>query len=174
MRRSVLPFFAVSSLILVLDQVTKHLVVTYLFPSGMIPLLPFLNLVYVENVGSAFGLFKSLGNTFFVVISFAAMAAVAAIMVREASHRLSFSLVLGGAAGNLVDRLVRGYVVDFLDVYVGRFHWPSFNVADSALTVGIIVLLAGSLRGTRVRRIGADDRPAGGKPTEHAHGSRGR
>ncbi|MDA8214107.1 MAG: signal peptidase II, partial [Nitrospiraceae bacterium] len=55
-------------------------------------------------------------------------------------NRLSFSLILGGAAGNLTDRIIRGYVIDFLDVYAGRFHWPAFNVADSALTIGIFLL----------------------------------
>lgn len=161
MRHRAVPFFLVSLLIFVLDQVTKHLVVEHVLPSGVIPVMPCLNLVYVENIGSAFGLFKSLGNAFFVVVSLVAIVAVAVIMVKEASHRLSFSLVLGGAAGNLFDRLMRGYVVDFLDVYVGRYHWPSFNVADSALTVGIVILAAGSLLSTGSRRISTDDRPAG-------------
>jgi signal peptidase II len=159
MRNRPTPFFLVSLIVLMLDQATKYLVVEHVLPSGAIPVLPFLNLVYVENIGSAFGLFKSLGNAFFVAISFAAIMAVAVIMLKEPSHRLSFSLVLGGAAGNLLDRLMRGYVVDFIDVYVGRFHWPSFNIADSALTVGIIILAAGSLLSTGSRRIGAGDRP---------------
>jgi signal peptidase II len=124
-----------------LDQLTKYIIKSYLAPTDVIRALPFFNIVYVENVGSAFGMFRSLGNLFFIIVAFLAIIFVAVLIVREQHGRWGLSLVLGGAAGNLADRLVRGYVVDFLDVYIGKYHWPAFNVADSALTVGIAILL---------------------------------
>jgi signal peptidase II len=105
--------------------------------------LPFFNIVYVENIGSAFGMFKSLGNVFFIIVAALAMVFVSILIIKDKDNRLSFSLILGGAAGNLTDRIIRGYVIDFLDMYVGRYHWPAFNVADSALTIGIFLIALG-------------------------------
>ncbi|MGE5239422.1 MAG: signal peptidase II [Chloroflexota bacterium] len=159
--KKALPFFLVSLAVLALDQFTKYLAVRYVLPYEVIPVAPFVNLVYVENIGSAFGMMKSLGNPFFIVVSAAAIVAVSVIMAREPHYRLSLSLVLGGAAGNLIDRVARGYVVDFVDLYAGRFHWPAFNVADSALTVGIILLVAMSLFSSAANRAGTGQRRAG-------------
>ncbi|HWR89787.1 MAG TPA: signal peptidase II [Dissulfurispiraceae bacterium] len=143
------PFFLISFVILILDQITKHIIKTSLGPADVIPVLPFFSIVYVENTGSAFGMFKSLGNAFFVTLSFVAIAVVAFLVVKDEQNRLGLSLVLGGAAGNLVDRMRFGYVVDFLDFFAGSVHWPAFNVADSALTVGIILLLIATVRSGR-------------------------
>jgi signal peptidase II len=63
------------------------------------------------------------------------------MIVKDSDNRLGFSLILGGAAGNLTDRIIYGYVIDFLEVYAGNFYWPAFNVADSALTIGIVLLM---------------------------------
>lgn len=134
-------FFLISLIVLLLDQFTKYIIKSCLAPTDVIRVFPLFNIVYVENVGSAFGMFRSLGNLFFIIVAFLAIIFVAALIVREQHGRWGLSLVLGGAAGNLADRLVRGYVVDFLDVYVGNHHWPAFNVADSALTIGIAILL---------------------------------
>lgn len=143
------PFFLISLVILILDQITKHIIKTSLGPADVIPVFPFFSIVYVENTGSAFGMFKSLGNAFFVTLSFVAIAVVAFLVVKDEQNRLGLSLVLGGAAGNLVDRMRFGYVVDFLDFFAGSVHWPAFNVADSALTVGIILLLIATVRSGR-------------------------
>ena len=133
-------FFAIALSVFVLDQVTKYLVKSHVTPYDVIRLLPFFNIVYAENIGSAFGMFKSLGNVFFMVVAAGAIMAVSVLIVRDRANALSFSLVLGGAAGNLCDRIIYGYVIDFLDVYAGRYHWPAFNVADSALSIGIVLM----------------------------------
>lgn len=133
-------YFLVSLSIFVLDQFTKYLIKSYVSPYEIIRVLPFCNIVYVENIGSAFGMFKSLGNIFFIAVAALAMVFVTVLIIKDKDNRLSFSLILGGAAGNLTDRIIRGYVIDFLDVYAGRFHWPAFNAADSALTIGIFLL----------------------------------
>ncbi|MCL4536793.1 MAG: signal peptidase II [Nitrospirae bacterium] len=132
--------FLVSLSIFTLDQFTKYLVKSYVSPYEIIRVLPFFNIVYVENIGSAFGMFKSLGNIFFIAVAALAMVFVTVLIIKDRDNRLSFSMILGGAAGNLTDRIIRGYVIDFLDVYAGRYHWPAFNVADSALTIGIFLL----------------------------------
>lgn len=133
-------YFLVALIVLILDQMTKYLVRGRLSLFEVINVLPFFNIVYVENVGSAFGMFRGLGNTFFIFFAAAAILVVVVMIIKDRENRLGFSLILGGASGNLIDRLLHGHVIDFLDVYAGRYHWPSFNVADSALTIGIVLL----------------------------------
>ena len=135
--------FLIALVIFILDQTTKYLIKSYVSPYEIIRVLPFFNIVYVENIGSAFGMFKSLGNVFFIIVAALAMVFVSILIIKDKDNRLSFSLILGGAAGNLTDRIIRGYVIDFLDMYVGRYHWPAFNVADSALTIGIFLIALG-------------------------------
>lgn len=129
--------------VVVLDQLSKYLAARYIDPFAPVEVLPFLNLVNVRNVGAAFGLFTSMGNVFFIVVSLVAIALIAFLMRREKDWTAALSLVLAGAVGNLIDRLVFGYVRDFVDLHAGSYHWPAFNVADSALTVGIALLLVG-------------------------------
>lgn len=133
-------FFAIAFSVLVFDQVTKYLVKNHVSPYDVIRLLPFFNIVYAENVGSAFGMFKSLGNAFFMAVAAVAIVLVMVLIIKDRANAMSFSLVLGGAAGNLSDRIIYGYVIDFLDVHAGGYHWPAFNVADSALTIGIALM----------------------------------
>lgn len=140
------PFFFLISLAVVgLDQLTKQLIVSSVGPFEVIEVAPFFNIVHVRNTGSAFGMFKELGNVFFIAVACLAMAFIAGLIVKDKDNRLIYSLLLGGAAGNLIDRIRYGSVVDFLDFYIGRFHWPAFNVADSALTVGVALLLVKTL-----------------------------
>ena len=129
------------SIIVLLDQVTKYLARTYINPMESIELLPILNLVSVRNQGAAFGMFRSLGNNFFIAISFAAILFMFWVIVTAKEDYRIFSLLAGGAIGNLIDRLTLGYVVDFIDFTVSGHHWPAFNVADSALTIGITFML---------------------------------
>ena len=133
-------YLIVALIVLILDQSTKTLIKLYVHPFEVIRILPFFNIVYVENTGSAFGLFKSLGNTFFIIISIFAITLVSFLLVKEKDNRLCYSLIIGGAAGNLVDRIIYGYVIDFFDFHIAGVHWPVFNIADSALTIGIILL----------------------------------
>jgi signal peptidase II len=139
------PYFLVTLLVVLLDQITKYFARSSIGSFQTIKILPFLQLVCVRNEGAAFGMFRSFGNATFIVISLAAMVFVLYLLMKSREDRLGLSLILGGAAGNLIDRLVFGNVTDFVDVFVGRFHWPAFNIADSALTVGIIILLLGAL-----------------------------
>lgn len=135
----------VLAVIISLDQLTKYLADTLIQPSSPVEILPVLHLVNVKNVGAAFGLFKGLGNIFFIALSFAAIAVISFLLIREKDGSLSLSLILAGAAGNLIDRLIYGYVRDFIDFSVGTYHWPAFNVADSALTIGITILVLTAL-----------------------------
>lgn len=133
-------YLLLSLFILILDQGTKLVVTRTIEPFESITILPFFQLVYVENLGAAFGLFKSFGSLFFVAAAVIAIVLVSVWIIRAKEERFALSLILGGAAGNLTDRLLYGYVIDFIDLHLGRLHWPAFNVADMALTIGISLL----------------------------------
>jgi signal peptidase II len=137
----------VSTLVMVLDYVSKRIIVAKLAPYDSIQVFPFLNIVYVENKGAAFGMFANLGNNFFIAISFIALAAILFYMskIPKGLELFSISLIFGGAVGNLIDRIMLGKVIDFIDFYVGTWHWPAFNIADSALTIGIILFMLATL-----------------------------
>ena len=145
--------FAVAFLVVVSDQITKYLARSFIEPYETIKILPFLQLVSVRNEGAAFGLFKGFGNSGFVIVSLTAMVFVTYLILKVKEDRLGLSLILGGAAGNVIDRFFFGKVTDFIDVFAGRFHWPAFNVADSALTIGLTLMLLNTVFG---RKTGAD------------------
>ncbi len=126
--------------LLVVDQVTKHLVSTRVPPSSPIKVMPFLQIVNVKNTGAAFGILQGLGNSTFVIITTVAIIIVFFIYFKSREDSLSLTLILAGAMGNLIDRLRYGYVVDFIDIHIGRYHWPAFNVSDSLLTIGVFLL----------------------------------
>ncbi len=134
-------FFLVSLFIFALDQLTKYFIKTHVGPFDVVRVTSFFNIVHVLNTGSAFGMFRSLGNLFFIVVTLSAMALLIFLALKDSDNRFAFALILGGAAGNLADRILFGHVIDFLDFYAGAHHWPAFNVADSALTIGISLLL---------------------------------
>jgi len=136
--------FLISLIIIVLDQITKHLVLKYMNPFESIEIFPFLHIVSVRNTGGAFGMFKGVGSTLFIAVSVMAIIFVIWLLIRTKEGYFGLSLILGGAIGNLIDRLRYGWVVDFIDFSIGKFHWPAFNVADSALTIGVIVVLLSS------------------------------
>jgi signal peptidase II len=129
------------SLIVVFDQATKYLARSFIDPYEIIEVLPILNLVNVRNEGAAFGMFKSFGNTFFILISVVAIVFILWVIITGREDYRFFSLLAGGAVGNLVDRIIFSYVTDFIDITVWGYHWPAFNAADSALTVGIIFVM---------------------------------
>ncbi len=138
-KRAVL-LFLLAAAVFVLDQATKLVILKYVGLHDIISVTSFFNIVFVENTGSAFGMFKSLGNVFFIAVATAAMAVVSYLIIKSREDGIAFALVLGGAAGNLLDRITRGAVVDFLDFHAAGWHWPAFNVADSALTIGVGLL----------------------------------
>ncbi|HED38883.1 MAG TPA: lipoprotein signal peptidase [Chromatiales bacterium] len=141
-----------SALVVVLDQVTKYLVTDSLQLYQSIPILPSLNLVLAHNTGAAFSFLSDAGGWqrwFFAVLAIVVSAVILVWIVRLKQHELrlaiALSLVLGGAIGNVWDRIMLGYVVDFIDVYYGDWHWPAFNVADSAICIGAILLIIDAL-----------------------------
>mgnify|MGYP002396022737 CR=1 FL=1 len=132
--------------ILFVDQWTKHSVQQRLVLHQKVEVIHgFFNLVHVRNTGGAFGIFGGekggIGSLLFVVVSLIAIGSILFLFIRlredEKRLSLSLSLVLSGAIGNLIDRLRYGEVVDFLDFYLFSFHWPAFNIADSAICLGI-------------------------------------
>jgi signal peptidase II len=136
-------------LVITLDQITKLAIVRALRPYDAISVIPgFFNLVHVRNPGIAFGLLSRLDTDWSGLLLSAVTTAAVIFLIfwfgrlKDDDRRtgLGLSLIIGGAIGNLIDRFRLGEVVDFLDFYVGSFHWPAFNVADSAVTVGAIGL----------------------------------
>lgn len=131
----------------VLDQLSKAIVLIYLPENSSMEIIPgFFNLVHFKNPGAAFGILKDNGQWKTVFLSLASVAAIVIIgfLLRDAKDtltRVSLSLIAGGAAGNLVDRIRFGTVVDFLDFHLKGFHWPAFNVADSCITIGVVLAI---------------------------------
>jgi len=137
-----------SLLVIVLDQLSKLWVVSEFELYQSIELMPYLNLTYVHNKGAAFSFLSSAGGWqrwFFSVISVVAVLVLLVWLKRLKSTEkllaVSMSLILGGAVGNLYDRLAYGYVIDFLDAYYQQWHWPVFNIADSAIVLGVGLML---------------------------------
>jgi signal peptidase II len=142
--------FLIAVLVIVLDRLSKWLVAGRITLHDSIPVLPgFFRLTHVQNSGAAFGLFADSSSEWKVAIlimfSVLALAVVSALLWKN-SHAMTttaigLALILGGAVGNLWDRLSSGRVVDFLDFSVSGYHWPAFNVADSAIVVGALLLV---------------------------------
>jgi signal peptidase II len=149
MKKSLLPFFLIAAAIFILDQATKYYIKANIGFHESVRELPFFDIIYTENSGSAFGMFREFGSLFFIIISLAAVILLTALIIKDRANAFPYSLLLGGAAGNLLDRMLYGRVTDFLDFYIGPHHWPAFNVADSALTIGIILLMIRTLLGAK-------------------------
>lgn len=141
-----------SLLAIILDQATKLLVVASMRLYESIALLPGFNLVHVRNTGAAFSFLSDAGGwqrwlftCLAIVISTVLVVCLVRLKKDELLLAIALSLVLGGAIGNLIDRVAYGYVIDFLDIYYQSWHWPAFNVADSAITLGVFLMLLESL-----------------------------
>jgi len=146
MRRA-LPWFAAAALLVLADQLVKWLVAGSFRPGELREVTGFFNLVLVYNRGAAFSfLADAPGWQAPVLVAFAlvATAVISYFIVRNTGKKLfctGLMLILGGAVGNVIDRLRFGHVVDFLDFHAFGWHWPAFNVADSGITVGAILLI---------------------------------
>jgi signal peptidase II len=144
-------FFLIAFVVLLLDRIAKWAVASNIALHDSVVVVPgFFRLTHVQNTGAAFGLFADSSAQWkvgaLVTFSVLALVVVSALLWKN-SHSLStttigLSLILGGAMGNLWDRMFTGHVVDFLDFYVGSYHWPAFNVADSAIVVGAVLLVS--------------------------------
>lgn len=136
----------VSFLIVILDQATKGIIKAHFFINESIKVLgDFLRLTYIENSGMAFGI-RIAGPWFFTLFSAIASLVIFYYLYKMRNERLlarmSLALILGGAIGNLIDRFLYGQVVDFIDIGFGNTRWPVFNVADSAVSVGMVILIS--------------------------------
>jgi signal peptidase II len=140
-------WFALAAVVVAADQATKALVLARFALGERLEIAPFLNLVFVYNPGAAFSFLSEAGGwqrPLLVAFALVAAAIVSVLLVRRPQERLlctGLALILGGALGNVIDRLRFGQVVDFLDFHAAGWHWPAFNVADSAITVGAVLLI---------------------------------
>ena len=144
-------FFRIAGAVLLLDRLAKWAVASNIPLHDSVTVIPgCFHLTHVENTGAAFGLFAESTAQWKIgaLVSFSVIALmVVSALLWKHSHSLStttigLSLILGGATGNLWDRMLTGHVVDFFDFYVGSYHWPAFNVADSAIVIGAILLVS--------------------------------
>ena len=144
--------FIICSIIVVLDQISKYLVRQWIPLYSNMDILPFLDFSHIRNTGVAFGMLQNLPQglklPFFIVVFAAAVIVIFTIIknLKEEDNKLitGLSLIMAGAIGNSIDRFRLGYVTDFIDFYWQSHHWPPFNIADSSITIGaIIVVLTG-------------------------------
>jgi signal peptidase II len=140
-------WFALAAGVVAADQATKALVLARFALGERLEIAPFLNLVFVYNPGAAFSFLSEAGGwqrPLLIAFALAAAVIVSVLIVRRPRERLlctGLALILGGALGNVIDRLRFGQVVDFLDFHAAGWHWPAFNVADSAITIGALLLI---------------------------------
>jgi signal peptidase II len=141
----------IAASVVILDRLTKWLIAQKISMHDSVDVVPGLfRLIHVQNEGAAFGLFSESPSEFkvglLILFSVAALAVVSALLWKNGNAlnttAIALSLVFGGALGNLWDRVATGRVIDFMDFYVGSHHWPAFNVADSAIVVGALLLLS--------------------------------
>ena len=158
MRSLRLKAYAIALAVVALDRVTKWIIETYVSAMDTYHVIPgFFDIVHSENRGVAFGIFNDSTSewrtTLLIVLSLAAVVFVSSMLWRpDRLDRFSLwglTLILGGAAGNVFDRIMWGRVTDFLDFYVGTYHWHTFNIADSAIVIGSGLLLLDLLRPKR-------------------------
>ncbi len=139
-------------IVILIDQLTKYLAVEFLIFHQPVPVIPYLNFTLAYNTGAAFSFLHQAGgwqNTFFIVIavilSFVLLAMLYKAPRRDLQLGIALWLVLGGAIGNIIDRIRLQKVVDFIDFYVGSWHFATFNFADAAISIGAILLIMDSL-----------------------------
>lgn len=143
-------YFLFILILLAADQLTKAIVAQKIIFGSSKSIIPgFFNLTHIRNRGAIFGFFSHSGSQFlYVMLTLASLAALAFVIfyffktpTSERLMKISLSLILAGALGNLIDRIFRGYVIDFLDFYVKKWHWPSFNISDASITIGAFIII---------------------------------
>ena len=148
-----------SALVIFVDQVTKQMVVKHLSWFDVKPLFPHLNLVHMKNTGAAFSMLSSAPPVFFVLLGVGVSLGILWWLRKNPQGQTvivaAMTLILGGALGNVIDRVSRGHVVDFIDFYVGSWHFAAFNVADSAITAGAALMLLDLFQEHRRNKAGA-------------------
>lgn len=148
MKSTSLKWLWISALVLILDQISKYYIVHSFTLYESLNLLPGLNFTYVHNTGAAFSFLSDAGGWqrwLFILlssgVSIGLLIWMYSLPVTWRWLAVALALVLGGALGNLVDRIMYGYVIDFIDVYYQGWHWPAFNIADSAISIGVVMLI---------------------------------
>lgn len=149
-----------SAAVMLVDQVTKQLIVRQLGWFDVLPVMPHLNIVHMRNTGAAFSMLSSAPPAFFILLATAVSLGILWWLRRNPSGQtlvaVALSLILGGALGNVIDRATRGHVVDFIDFYWGEWHFAAFNIADSAITIGAgLLILDMLLEGRRSKQAAA-------------------
>lgn len=146
-RSSIWPWLLIAAVVVILDQITKHLILGRFQPGESMPITSFFNLVLAFNTGAAFSFLANAGGwqrLFFIGVALGAVVVISWLLHRHHAERmfsLGLALILGGAIGNVIDRIWLGKVIDFLLFYYREWAWPAFNVADSAITVGAALLI---------------------------------
>ena len=140
-------------IILVADQATKLMAENMLQYLRPVEIMPMFNLTLVYNQGAAFSFLSEAGGWqrwFFMTLSFVISIVLVVWLTKLKPHQrlqtIALALILGGALGNLIDRSIYGHVIDFIDIYYNTFHWPAFNIADSAISVGAVLIIVDSFR----------------------------
>jgi len=132
-------------LIIFFDQLSKILVIKNFQLYESLSILPFFNLTFVVNYGFAFGFLNnpSLNQIIVILVIFSIIAYFLYLLIKTQDQFFRFSLILiiSGAIGNFIDRILYGFVIDFIDIYLGSYHWPAFNLADSSITLGFILIM---------------------------------
>ncbi|MDR2795071.1 MAG: signal peptidase II [Holosporaceae bacterium] len=128
------------TVVLLGDQLSKQLVKIYLDGQNSLKIFPFFNFVLVRNSGVSFGVLRNISPIFLILASLAVAIYLVLWSRRNTLYRLPMALVVGGAIGNILDRIFYGSVIDFLDFHICEYHWPAFNVADSSIVIGALLL----------------------------------
>jgi signal peptidase II len=154
--KGMIPWLGIAAIVILLDQITKITIIQMFKYGESHPVTSFFNLVLVYNKGAAFSFLANQGGWqryFFTGIGVFAALLIIYLLKKHAGQKLfcwALALILGGAIGNVIDRIMYGHVIDFLDFHVNSWHWPAFNVADSAIFVGAALFVIDELR--RVNR----------------------
>lgn len=135
----------IALVVIITDQITKSIIKADIPLYKSIPVVDgFLNITHIKNTGGAFGILSGINSLFFIIASSIALLIVILYLIRLPENNLwlitSLSLISGGAIGNMIDRVRSGEVIDFIDLFYDRFHWPAFNIADSSITIGVFIL----------------------------------
>jgi len=149
---NMLPWLGISLIVLLLDQLSKITIIKLLHYGQSMSITGFFNLVLVYNKGAAFSFLAAESGWqrhLFTAIGIAAAIYIIYLLKKHAGQRMfccALALILGGAVGNVIDRIAYGHVIDFLDVFLGNWHWPAFNIADSAICIGAVLFVLDELR----------------------------
>jgi len=160
LKQGALRWYLLSLLVIVLDQFSKYLITSSFHLGEVHPITPFFNLVLTYNQGAAFSLLATAGGwqrMFFTILALLVSVAIARLLRqhhRETRFAAALALIMGGALGNVVDRVILGHVIDFIQVYYSVHYFPAFNIADSGITIGAALLVLDSMF----------KKPTGGQP----------